>query len=405
MSSAFMKKVTYNPRFDILAAKSSLCEVQINASKSLHVDFRFVPPCFSADPAIGVLDAGVQKLAAKVAGNESMWVAKKDYLAMGDGIFFLSVPELAEIRSLEVPLIQRALMEVPVFHERKVEIRNFLAVTSMDPPRIYACRNGIYKTTGHPLVPQEVITSLPILNRSATLVANVKTPGMKRYLGNLNNLKREFLAQGLSTFEVETQIMEKITTAFLAIANHTSCQNADQPYKCEGHVAFGITDSLVDMATKEPYLLELMVAQSDWVFRGQFYGHPDADKVARAALQPLTRIALSSLRPEMEDALSRIRWPKEQLSLAATKVLEDERAHPPLKAMLLEAEAAEASQCSCIVCQDPDRFVKFFPRGAASESFGHPWLAYYELLHLSAASSVRGPGTITSKRPELLQSS
>ena len=156
---------------------------------------------------------------------------------MGDGIFFLSVPELAEIRSLEVPLIQRALMEVPVFHERKVEIRNFLAVTSMDPPRIYACRNGIYKTTGHPLVPQEVITSLPILNRSATLVANVKSPGMKRYLGNLKNLKREFLAQGLSTFEVETQIMEKITTAFLAIANHTSCQNADQPYKCEGPTA------------------------------------------------------------------------------------------------------------------------------------------------------------------------
>ena len=68
--------VTYNPRFDMISSKSSLCKAQNKASSELRVDFRFVPPCFVAES--DVLDASIQVRAREAAGDNSMWVAKKD---------------------------------------------------------------------------------------------------------------------------------------------------------------------------------------------------------------------------------------------------------------------------------------------------------------------------------------
>ncbi|CAE7249258.1 unnamed protein product [Symbiodinium natans] len=382
------RKVTYNPRFDILAAKSGLCQAQNNASRALGVDFAFAPPCFTADGPTGILEADVHRRALLAAGNSSMWVAKKDSMGNGHGIYFLTAEELKGIEQLKVPVMQRAVTKVPTYQDRKLEIRSFLAVTSMDPPRIYVCNKGLYKTAGQPLVPEAAVRAMPMENRSSILVANVHTEDESKYFGQVDELKEEFQRQGLDVETVEKQIAEKITRAFLSVANQTTCEGSTQ--SCEGHVAFGITDSLVDMENKEPYLLELMLAQQDWVFRGSWYSYPvhrpHADAVARRSLTPLTSVALASLQPDVP-SVDQSRYPPGMLSPAATQLLEDPRTHAPVQAMIKEAHASASNQCTCLICQQPKLFMKFFPRGHASSSFAHPWSAYYEIFRAEQTSS------------------
>ena len=298
----------------------------------------------------------------------------------------MTVPELADIHDFKAQTLQQAMLQVPTLHRRKLEMRHFFSVTSMDPPRIYVCRDGYYKTGGQRLVSEEQLRLIGVQNRSAFVVANSHSENMKRFMGPMQDLEEELSRQGLDVEDVETQIAEKIVRAFLAVADQTSCKNAEHPYHCEGYVAFGITDSSVDMTTKEAYLFEIMLVQEDWVFRGMSWGLAgvNANDVVRASLEKLARISLSRLRPEVS-GINRTKWPTD-LSDRAARLLADVQNREVVRNMLIEAEQAKGTQCACPICEDTAKFVDFFPNKAETTSFGHPWLAFYELYRAAQAA-------------------
>ncbi|CAK9098848.1 unnamed protein product [Durusdinium trenchii] len=370
------RKVAYHPRLEELGSKSGLCKISNLASELRGVEFRVVPECFSAPH--GILNQSVQALARQSGGEQSMWVGKKNFETMGTGIFFLTVQDLSQVEQFKVHTLQRAVMKVPLWHERRVEVRHWFAVTSMDPPRVYVCVGHVmYKTTGLPSIPEDQLRSMTVTQRRPALISNAQMkPGsnreFQRFFGSANDLRDVLAKQGLDTGMIADQVAEKITRGFLAAHNKTSCHNKEQPYNCEEHMAFGVADSVIDLERREPFVLELMFVQEDWMFRGEGW---NANSLAKEAIRQLTTISLAPLKHSAEE--------EALLKSASSSFLAtlQKDALNAARSMWAEAKAASmpGMSCPCLVCLKPEMFSAYFPEGNTSESFGHPWMAFYDL--------------------------
>ena len=136
------KKVSYLPGFEALSTKTGLCTTTNKASVTRKVDFDVTPRCLVWE---GNQSKADMFALSNKEGRDSWWVAKTNSLCCGMGISFLTTSDLDLLPSLNVDLVQKAVMDTPTYKGRSVSHRHFFVVSSLDPPRSLHVQRRLFR--------------------------------------------------------------------------------------------------------------------------------------------------------------------------------------------------------------------------------------------------------------------
>ena len=223
---------------------------------------------------------------------------------------------------------------------------------------------------------------MSIAERRNALTSNARLGASKLVCGGNFRLIDTLNKSGVDFSSVERKLAGKITKAILAKAADREKAGTPDP---TSYYEVGISDSIIDIKNGEPWVAELMFVEKDWVFRTNFGDNdPECSGIGKKAFQDIVNIVTSPFRRTTHRSWGPLRsslMRDPSLSASARALLNDLRATQVLQEMFTESLAAEEGICSCAICQEPERFIPFFPRGEETSSFGHSWSMYFTLLN------------------------
>lgn len=221
-------------------AKENLCRISTVAFETygMHI----VPPCVPTP-----LKAGLDT--STLHPGYTKWLFKKSDAHGGKGQRIFKTGPLPAFP--EVGVVQ-ALIKPLLFDGRKVDIRLFALVASLDPPRIFLSQNGFTRIGSEN---EEKATNLGGL-RSNYKVQQFATERGRASAGTLANYMAWIQSKGISPQAVWNRIQDKVAAEFLVSGQqYFGCKTNEIAYRCGTTSAKAVVDIIVD-ERGEPYIME-----------------------------------------------------------------------------------------------------------------------------------------------------
>lgn len=221
-------------------AKQNLCRISTEAFKAFGI--HIVPPCIPT-PLMAGLDT------RSLYPEYTKWLFKKSDAHGGKGQKIIkagllpSFPEVGVVQALIKPLL---------FDGRKVDIRLFALVASLDPPRIFLSQSGFTRIGSEN---EEKATNLGGLMKDYK-VQQFATERGRASAGTLSNYMALIKSKGISPQAVWNRMQDKIAAEFLVSGQkYFGCKTNKVPYPCGTTSAKAVVDMIVD-EWGEPYIME-----------------------------------------------------------------------------------------------------------------------------------------------------